>query len=227
MTENLPAARTRRRRFAPLALIAGVGATAALALSMTGTLSAFTAQITNNANTVSDGTLVMTETQAVGQTTTTCNSTDTNSVAVNSATCSTINKYGGVTTLVPGGTSSATVTIANTGTAAASSFTLAPLACSQSGAVTGSATDLCNKLLLTVTKTVGGNTTTVVNGLTLDAFFAANKIGGTSGPVSLGSVAAGASQSFTFTVTLPAGLGNTYQGLGASQSLVWLFTAGS
>lgn len=221
-------ARSRRRRLAPLAVVAGVGATAALALSMTGTLSAFTAQITNSANTVGNGTLVMTETQSVGQTTTTCNSTDTNSVATNSATCSTINKYGGVTNLVPGGSSSATVTIANTGTAAASSFTLAPSACAQTGNVTGSATDLCSKLLLSVTKTVGGTTTTVVNNVSLDAFFAANKIGGTAGPLSLGSVAAnGGSQTFTFTVTLPAGTGNAYQGLAASQNLTWLFTAGS
>ena len=221
MTEFPQFGKARRRRFAPLAVVAGVGATAALALSMTGTLSAFTAQITNSANTVTDGTLVMSETQTVGANTTTCNSTDTNSVAVNSATCTTINKFGGVTNLVPGGTSSATIAIANTGTATASSFTLTPGTCVQTGNVTGSATDLCSKVTIKLDKVVGGTTTNVIPaGTTLAA---AN----TNGAYSINAMAPAASVTFNFTVTLPAGLGNTYQGLTATQPLVWLFTAGS
>ena len=213
-----------RRRFAPLAVVAGVGATAALALSMTGTLSAFTAQITNSANTVTDGTLVMSETgQNSAGTSVTCTSVDTTTVATNSATCTTINKFGYVTNLVPGGTSSASIQISNTGTANAASFTLAPGACAQSGNVTGSATDLCSKMTIKVDKVVGGTTTNVIAaGTTLAA---AN----TAGAVSLGTVAAAGAQvyTFNFTVTLPAGLGNTYQGLTATQPLVWQFVAGS
>ncbi|MHA3701166.1 hypothetical protein ACXR2U_03195 [Jatrophihabitans sp. YIM 134969] len=210
-----------RRRFAPLAVLAGVGATAALALSTTGTLSAFTAQITNSANTVTDGTLVMTESQTVGQATTTCNSTDTNSVAVNSATCTTINKFGGVANLVPGGTSSATIVISNTGTATASAFTLTPGACAQSGNVAGSATDLCSKMTIKLDKVVGGTTTNVIPaGTTLAA---AN----TNGAYNINSMSPNAAVTFNFTVTLPAGLTNAYQGLTVTQPLVWLFTAGS
>lgn len=219
---------TRRRRFAPLAVVAGVGATAALALSMTGTLSAFTAQITNSANTVTDGTLVMSETQTIGANTTTCTSTDGNSVAVNAATCTTINKFGGVANLVPGGTSSATIAIQNTGTATASSFTLAPGTCVQSGNVTGSATTLCSTLTIKVDKVVGGTTTNVIPaGTSLTA-------AQTGGPFAIGAVAPNASVTFNFTVTLPTttgtpavAVGNSYQGLTATQPLVWLFTAGS
>lgn len=219
----------RRRALHPLVLPAAAGLVAAsvLSLSTTDALSAFTAQITDSVSTAGAGTLQMTETQSVGGTTTTCTSTDGGSVATNSATCSTINSYGGTTTLVPGESSTSSVTLSNTGTHAATSFTLEPGACSQSGAVTGSATDLCNKLLLSVDKTVGSTTTNLVNQVSLDAFRTAYRTGGTSGPLSLGSVAAGDSRTFTFTVTLPAGTGNTYQGLTATQGLTWLFTAGS
>lgn len=216
--------RSVRRRFAPVALLAAVGATAALALSTTGTLSAFTAQITNGANAVSNGTLVMSETgQKADGTSTTCTSTDSTTVAINSATCTTINKFGYVTNLVPGGTSLASVSISNTGTANAATFTLTPGVCSQSGNVTGSAIDLCSKMTVKVDKVVGGTTTNVIPaGTTLAG---AN----TGGALSLGAVAANGAQVYTFNVavTLPAGLGNTYQGLTATQPLVWLFTAGS
>jgi hypothetical protein len=212
--------RSRRLRFAPVAVLAGVAATAALALSMNGTLSAFTAQITNSANSAGNGTLIMTETQTVGQSTTTCNSTDSGSVATNSATCTTINKFGGVTNLVPGGTSSASVTISNTGTATAGTFTLTPGTCTQGGSG-GTATDLCSKMTIKVDKVVGGTTTNVIPaGTTLAA---AN----TAGAVQLGAVAPAGSVQFNFTVTLPAGLTNVYQGLNVSQPLVWLFSAGS
>lgn len=213
-----------RVRFAPAALVAGALATGALALSMNGTLAAFTASITNGNNTTTNGTLVMQETQTINGTTTTCNSTDTNSVATNTATCNTINKFGGATNLVPGGTSTATITITNTGTATASTFTLLPSACAQSGNVTNSATDLCSKMTINATKTIGGTTSAVgTAGATLDGW----KTGAGATGYPIGSVAPNASVSFTFTVTLPSGLGNTYQGLTASQPILWTFSAGS
>lgn len=212
--------RRRRRRFTPLALVTGALGAIVLALSMNSSLAAFTASITNSINTAGAGTLIMQEQNAAG--TVTCLSTDGtgNNVTGNAATCSTINKYGGNTTMAPGQTVSTTVTIKNTGTDAANTFTLAPGACTQSGNTTGSATDLCAKLGIVITQTVAGTTTTVTPASSTLASLA------TGGPLTLTSpVAAGATISYTFAVTLAASAGNTYQGLSSSQPLVWTFTS--
>lgn len=207
------------RRRVPTALLAGVLLSGALAVSVSPSLATFTATLTHGTDTVTSGTLVMSETQSVGGSAT-CLSTTGGSVATNSASCTTINEYGGSLTLVPGGTSTSTVTITNAGTATASTFTLTPSACTQSGDVSGSAADLCSKLTLAVTKTISGTTTTVVTaGTTLAAF-------SSGGAISLPAVAAGGAVSFTFTVTLPV-VGNAYEGLTASQPLTWQFSAGS
>ena len=151
-----------RRRLTPLALITGVVGALILTFSMNSSLAAFTAQIVNTINTAAEGTLIMTET-GPGTTPPVCtsNSGTNGNVGTNSANCATINKYGGSTTLVPGQSTNVTVTIANTGTAPAATFTLAPGACTQTGAVTGSATDLCTQMGIVITQTVGGTTTTV------------------------------------------------------------------
>ena len=120
-----------RRRLSPVALIAGVGAAVVLALSTTGTLSAFTAQITNSTDTAATGSLVMQETGTTGGTGYTCTSTDAtpaaNNINTNAATCATINKYSGSTTLTPGATPTvSTVVLKNTGTVAATTFTVTP-----------------------------------------------------------------------------------------------------
>ena len=212
--------RPRRGRLTPLALLTGVLGAVILALSMNTSLAAFTASITNSVNTAAAGTLIMQEQNAAG--TTTCLSTDGagNNVATNAATCATINKYGGSTTMVPGQTVSTTVTIKNVGTAPAASFTLAPGTCTQSGNVTGSATDLCAKLGIVITQTVGTTNTTITPASSTLASLA------TGGTLTLTApVAAGATVSFTFAVTLASAAGNTYQGLAASQPLVWTFTS--
>jgi uncharacterized repeat protein (TIGR01451 family) len=214
-----PAA-ARRSRFTPLALLTGVLGMVILALSMNSSLAAFTASITNTVNTAAAGTLIMQEQNAAG--TTTCLSTDGtgNNVATNAATCSTINKYGGSTTMVPGQTVSTTVTIKNVGTAPATSFTLAPGTCTQSGNVTGSATDLCAKLGVVVTQTVGTTTSTITPASSTLTSLASGGALTLTAPVP-----AGTTVSFTFAVTLASAAGNTYQGLAASQPLVWTFTS--
>ncbi|MBA8795580.1 hypothetical protein FHX74_003216 [Friedmanniella endophytica] len=215
-----PVRPARRRRFTPLALITGAAGAAVLALSMNSSLAAFTASITNSVNTAGAGTLVMQEQNQAGSVT--CLSTDGtgNNVTGNAATCATINKYGGSTTLVPGQTSSTTVTIKNTGTVPANTFTLAPGTCTQSGGVTGSATDLCSKLTVVITQTVGGNTTTVSPASSTLATLQ------TGGAITLTApVTPNTTVTFTFAVTLASSAGNTYQGLAASQPLVWTFTS--
>ncbi len=220
MSSPSPSARAPRRRFTLVALLTGMLGVVVLALSMNSSLAAFTASITNSVNTAAMGTLIMEEKNAAG--TVTCLSTDGtgNNVATNAATCATINKYGGSTTMVPGQTVSTTVTIKNVGTASATGFTLAPGTCTQSGAVTGSATDLCAKLGVVISQTVGSTTSTVSPASSTLASLAAGGALTLSAPV-----APNASVSFTFAVTLAAASGNTYQGLAASQPLVWTFTA--
>ena len=216
----------KRRRFAPLLLIAGVASAIVLSLSMTNTFSAFTATITNSNNTTATGTIILQEVNtATGGST--CTSTDItgtgnsgNSINNNSAGCATINKYGGSTTLVPSNsnttptnTSVVNLTFKNTGTATPASFTLAPGTCGQSanGTPTGSATDFCGKLKVVITSgatPIASGTATTLAGTTISFPTALVPGPGVTVPV-------------TVTVYLDATAGNTYQGLAASQQLVW------
>jgi hypothetical protein len=230
MADSTPAKHRRRvlprRRFAPVALVAGVAASGAIALSMNGTLAGFVAQITNSTNTAGTGYIAMQEANAAG--TTTCNSNGTGTsagITSNVATCSTINKYGGSTTMVPGVAVATTITIKNTGTVAANTFTLAPGTCTQSNngsSNNGSATDICSKMTVAVTQ--DGSAVSAASG-TLAGI--AGKTVTLTGPI-----AAGSSSTFVFTVTLPTQntvgaptADNAYQGLAVSQPLVWSFTS--
>jgi hypothetical protein len=220
-------ARPSRLRFTPLALATGLIGTVLLALSLTGTVSAFTASIQNSTNTAGSGTLVMKETLSASSNPaatsgTVCSSTDgTSGVNSNSATCSTINKFGGDLAMTPGGPSSVVdIAIANTGSTAAKTFTLTPGAtCTQSanGSVNGTATDLCGKMRVVITS--GGST--VFTG-TLASL--AGATASTNPAITMPSApAAGASVPFRFTVTLDSSAGNIYQGLSASLPMTWQF----
>lgn len=121
---------------------AGVLAAVVLVTSANGSLASWTAAVlTNDTNTVATGKAVML-TQTDGATT--CRSSSQPS---NSATCSTINLYGGTTaTLMPGASRNVDITFTNSGAAPGTTFSLAPGACSQTpnaGSGTPAATDLC------------------------------------------------------------------------------------
>lgn len=210
-TSNRPA--RSRRRITPMVFVVGGVAALVLALTPTGALGAFTAAITNSDDTAGSGNLIMQESHTAGSTTTTCASTDGGGIGTNSATCSTINKYGGNLAMAPGQTVSTSVTLTNAGTIPATTFTLTPGSCTQSSNGTaGSATDLCAHLTVVITS----GATTVYNG-TAAAFSSAQNLAA--------PVAAGASVPFTFAVTLDSAVGNTYQGLQASQPLTWTFNS--
>lgn len=152
--------------------------------------------------------------------TNTCNSTDGGSVSTNSATCSTINKYGGNLGMVPGQAVTTNLTIKDTGTVAASQFTLVGGACTQqnNGTANGTAADLCGKYNIVIksgSSTIYSGTAAALAGQTIDVL---NKIGASS-------VAAGATVPIVITATLDATAGNTYQGLKISQPLTWTFGA--
>ena len=203
-----------------MALLAGIFAAVLLSLSLTGTLSGFAASITNSSNTAGSGTLIMQEQNAGA--TVTCLSTDGRSVSTNSATCSTINKFGGSTTMTPGNTVNTAISIKNTGTAAASTFTLNPGAtCTQS--TNGSARQRHRDRPLRQDEPghhVRPRTTAPSSG-TLASF----KGAAASAFTMPQARAAGASFPFNFAVTLDSSAGNTYQGLAASVPMTWTFTA--
>jgi hypothetical protein len=198
-----------------VAVAAGVGGTSMLSASVVSSNSAFVASINNSANTAASGVLYMRE-QNSGATVT-CLSTDGGTISTNSSTCSTINKFGGSTTMVPGTTVSTLVNITNMGTVSANTFTLTPAAtCTQSnnGTPNGSATDICAKMNVVITS---GATTVFTGTLATLAGHAAFTLGT--------PVVAGSTVPFTFAVTLDSTAGNTYQGLAASLPLSWSFTS--
>ncbi|RFA13737.1 hypothetical protein B7R21_07845 [Subtercola boreus] len=217
MSSHASASKNKRRRFAPVALGAGVLGAVLLSLSLTGTMSGFVASITNSQNTAATGALVMQE-QNSGATVT-CLSTDGGSVSTNAATCATINKFGGSSTMTPGNTVTTPITIRNIGSVAATTFTLTSGAtCTQtnSGSLNGTATDLCSKMNIVITS----GATTVFSG-TL-----ASLAGGTSAKFTMPTApAAGIAVPFSFAVTLDSAAGNTYQGLQASVPLTWSFSS--
>lgn len=206
-----------RRRFAPAALIAGVAATGALALATTGTLSAFTASIQNTLNTTATGSLTMQET---GPGPVVCTSTDNGTN--NASTCATINKYGGSTALVPGAAATTTtVTLKNTGSVAANTFTVAYGACTNGvgpNGTTGGSGKLCDSLNVAVS-------TGAAPGTALVAASGAPSALATKTITIPGAVAPGASVTVNFAVSLPATADNTLQNLSVSQPITWTFTS--
>ena len=208
-----------KRRLALPAIVAGGLSSLLLAFSLTPTFSALTASIRNDVNTAGTGTLIMTETDAAG--TVTCKSTDGtgNGLGVNSATCSTINKYGGSSTMKPGDSVSTKVHIKSTGTVEATTFSVQGGTCTPgtTGSANGGATDICDKMTV---KILAGSTQ-VYSGAA--SAFAAAAPTSLSGYIPLTTSSAG--QEFTITVSLPSTLGNTYQGLKISQPITWTFGA--
>jgi hypothetical protein len=218
----------RRRRFAPLVIVTGVAATLLLAFATTGALSGFTASINNSANSAASGTLLMTETQGG----TTCLSTTGATISSNAGTCSTINKFGGSTTMVPGTTSTSSVTILNNGTVPANTFTLTPGGCNvvANGAVNGTDTaGFCGKMDITIGDTTTGKCIFPASTSPCVAPTSTNTLAtlGTTAINLTAPLAAGASRSYTFTLMLDSGAATTNadQGLAANETLLWSFAS--
>jgi hypothetical protein len=203
---------SKKRKLSLPLIVAGGVSSLVLALGMSPTFSAFTAQITNSVNTASGGTLVMWEVDG----STICKSSDTTVSLLNSATCSTINKYGS-TNLVPGGAGvSKPITISNKGSVAANTFTMNPGSCTQSAIgvpASGASLLACTKMNVKITQ--GTLNTLVYNGPASDMAASYN----------VGPLAANTDTTFTFLVTLDVSADNTFQGLQISQPITWNFQA--
>lgn len=186
---------------------AGLVASVALALTTTGTMSAYTASISNTTNTANTVSIEMT--QGPDASTVACRST-----ATGTTTCST-DLYAG-TNLRPGDTTRGTSTvIKNTGAVAASAFSLAPGVCNGTVSTSNS---ICYWLLVTVTWTTPSGTTTVISKQNAGA------IGGKSFAISP-APAAGQGGTATVTVALDPAAPNDSQAQTMNQTLVWTFTA--
>ena len=208
---------SKKRKLSLPLIIAGGVSSLVLALGMSPTFSAFTASIQNTLNTAGSGALTMQETDG----TYTCNSTDGGSVSTNLATCATINKYGGSMIMVPGVPVITNISIKNTGTVAATTFSLTPGACTQSnnGTANGSASDLCGKMNILIksgsTQIFSGTASSLTSGGVIDL----------NSKLAQASVLSNAVVPITFTVTLDTTAANTYQGLKVSQPITWAFGA--
>ncbi|MDQ2837467.1 MAG: hypothetical protein M3Y42_15185 [Actinomycetota bacterium] len=223
-----PSSHARRRRFTPLIAFAGLLSTALLAAATTGVLSGFTASITNSANSISTGTLLMQET---GQSQTCLSTTASTQIGGNAGVCATINKFGLANTLsVPGSSYTTSITVKNIGSIPAASFTLTPSTCTQTtpAAGTGSNTAFCADVLISIEDDTGtpscllggtaGSACPATPTATLASWSTALNLNATAG-----SVAPLASRIYKFTVQISGAAGNTDQGLAASEPLVWAF----
>lgn len=225
MPQRHPSHAARRRRAVPLLWISGALAATLLVLGVSGTLSSWTAAIlTNDTNTVATANAVILE-EAQGATT--CFSSAS---ATNSSTCSTINKYGGVASpLSPGGSQTVDVTFTNVGASNASTFALAPGACSQSptaGAGTPPAANVCTNGDLTVAVGCSPGTSYNAGAAWPDLVYAAAipPAATKTHTAASGDLNAAASWTCRFTVALGASANVADQGITVSQALTWTLT---
>lgn len=220
---STPEERPATRRRAGLLALSGALAAALLTLAVTGTLSSWTSAIIGNDDNTADsaGAVVLEETGPGGVTCTTASS------ATNTATCSSINKYGddgaaatGATALQPGDSVSTTVTLTNTGPSDAATFTLTPGACAatyhsgfRQGQAPLPADDLCTQLTVGAECVAGATSVLSVAPVALASFAGAQSISG--------GLASGDAVDCTFTVALASGSGARFSGQTAEQDLTW------
>jgi hypothetical protein len=218
----------RKSRLVPAILALGIATSLLVAFVTTGALSGFTASINNSNNTIGSGTLLMSETQGA----ITCTSSTAGTVSTaNAGTCTTINKFGGSTTASPGEVFTSTVTITNSGTTPANTFTLTPAACtvSTNGPISGSNTaGFCSKVNITILDEVGAKCVAPVSTTPCAAPSSTTTLNSiATKPITLAvPVAPGEQRRYTFKVQLDAASAtNADQGLLASMPLLWSFAS--
>lgn len=222
-----------RRRLFPLVWLGSAVAAALVVVGVAGSLSGFSANITNSSNTVAAGTLTMSETGVSGVGgTSTCDSPD--------AACS-LDKFGGQTGMVPGTTTltgsapsgtipagSSTdqnigvVEIANTGNITASSLTLSGGTCAASS---GSGANLCGVLDIAVYASATAPTVGTASSYGTQVFYGTGTaLSGESGLSVATGIASGSSEYLTFVVWLDSSTPDADEGLTASEPLTWTLT---
>jgi hypothetical protein len=208
-----------------------IAAVVILASSVNGSLSGFTASVTNLGNEAGSAQapiLVETGPNSAGISTT-CSSTS----GVNGAyTCTSINKYGdngeANLSMVPGSSASTTVSFANTSTQPASTFTVTAGACTagEQGAQSGTG-NLCSDGAFTVSIACAQGTT--AGSSALDEGPVAPSALTSASPMTItGGLAAGTAPANTVTCTVTTALAGTATdadaGLTATQDLTWIIS---
>jgi len=226
VSESNPGARKKRRRIAPRLWTSGAVAAGILVLGVNGTLASWTqAVITNDKNNVASAeavSLIETGGAGTGADGTICDTQDT---TTNTATCTTVNKYGGTSgggqdsvPLSPGESRTATVALANNGTGTGN-LVLGAAACQHvvndaTGGDTTALHDVCTQITVSVACT-GDVTVAPTTPVALSAFTG----------LTIGNLAATQSTACTFTVSLPSNTPAEYSNQLASQVLTWTLTA--
>jgi hypothetical protein len=224
--------KTASARFGALA----TASLAVVALSTTAmtSLAGFSAQIVNNSNTFSSGTMQLEESQG----STNCFSTGSGAggtVTTNSATCA-INKLVGTLDQIPAGTPlTTTITMKNTGNVTAALESLVFSACTAAGAsdnasYVGSDTagfcgkvdfsvGIAGKCLYPVNAAAACPTTPTSSGTLAGAATLGSLTNSSTVPMTL--LAPAATQAYTFTAMLDSTATNADQGLAASMTMTW------
>lgn len=211
MSKHAAPSRRGSRSGGLLLAAAGTVASLVLALSVSGTFSAYTAAITNTKN--SANTVSISMTQGPNSSTVACSSTPSAT-----AECTT-DMYVGKN-LRPGDATAGTSTVfANTSDTDASSFSLVPSTCS---GTTSDANSICNWLLVSVSWTTTSSGTTSTS--TVISKVKAASIAGTTYTIP-SPPKARTSGTMVVQVQLDPAAPNGSQGQTLGQTLTWTFTA--
>jgi hypothetical protein len=218
------------RRHRRGAVVAGLLGTTMLAVTAGLSLGGFSAGITNPTNTYSSGTVVLRENAGA----TNCYSTGggTTITATNTANCTTIDDLGAAVNQGPGtGTTTQVLNLTNLGTINGATFTVAPAACTAAAAANTtpySGTDtagFCGKVDVTIQNDTTGTPSCVypAGAGACPALAATSTLAtlGASPALSLGALAAGATDKFTVKTQLDASATNSDQGLTATMPFTW------
>ena len=168
-----------------------------------------------------------------GNGSTTCLSTSSTSISTDSASCSAIDMFGGLTNANSGATSSATITLKNIGTISTSALTLTPSACAQAANTatspySGSSTTFCSDVWITIENDTTSGSPSCVYGGTAGAACPAPSSTydlstlGASSAITLPGLAPGATATYKFTLELSPTASNADQGLTATVPLSWM-----
>jgi hypothetical protein len=221
-----PTSRRRRRSV----VLAGMLGTTVFAVTAGLSLGGFSAGITNPTNSYSSGTVVLKE--AAGATSCFSTGTGTTVTASNTANCTTIDDFGGAVNQGPGSAATTQVlNLTNVGTINGSTFAVNPSACAATAATntapySGSDTaGFCGKVELTIQNDTTGTPSCVypAGAGACPALSTTNTLAtfGASPSISLGALAAGATDKFTVKTQLDPTATNIDQGLTASVPMTW------
>lgn len=227
MTGSSPESHQKRRRRAPLLWGSGALAAAIIVLGVNGTLSSWTTAIIHNDNNTARAATAVALSESLQGATTPCQDTSTITDGSNTATCTTINKYGSAgnqatSAMSPDDSNTTDVTFENTGNGSAATFTLTPGTCTDNAAATGVlAGSLCSSGDLTVAVSCSdGGSYTAANAYT-DLTWAAAAPGSQAAVTHTATIAAGAQITCRFTTTLLSSAPTTDASMSISQPLTW------